>query len=92
MRIRKSPSVALLVKKMKALDEPAVDRGPEPLLAEGQAAEYLGFTQRALQAWRSRGGGPRYVRISSRAIRYRRCDLDAWIVERLHKDASEYRE
>jgi predicted DNA-binding transcriptional regulator AlpA len=84
--------MALLVKKLGRAQDHPIDRGPEPLKSEGEAAEYLGFTQRALQAWRSRGGGPRYVRISSRAIRYRRCDLDAWIMQRLHNDASEYRE
>jgi hypothetical protein len=31
MQVRKLPSMALLVKKMKALDAPAVDRAPEPL-------------------------------------------------------------
>jgi predicted DNA-binding transcriptional regulator AlpA len=84
MRVRKPPSMALLVQKMKTLDASAVDHGLEPLLGEGQAAEYLGFYTTRFAGLRSRGGRPRYVRISSRAIRYRRCDLDAWIRERLH--------
>lgn len=32
---------------------------------------------------RVEGGGPRYVRVSARAIRYRRRDLDQWIADRL---------
>ena len=34
----------------------------EALLREGEAAEFLRFSPRALQAWRYRGGGPRYVK------------------------------
>ncbi|MCC3305534.1 helix-turn-helix transcriptional regulator [Sneathiella sp. HT1-7] len=52
------------------------------LINEKQAAEYLGYTVRALQNWRVRGGGPKFVRISPRSIRYRLRDLDAWIDER----------
>ena len=59
---------------------------PEALLDEAQAAAFLGFAPRTLQAWRQRGGGPLYVRISSRAIRYRRRDLIAWVEKRLVKN------
>lgn len=51
---------------------------PDALLREREAAAFLGFSQRALQAWRLDGTGPRYVRISSRAVRYRRRDLLGW--------------
>lgn len=62
---------------------------PDPLLNEKQAAAFLGFTTRTLQAWRQRGGGPRFVRISSRAIRYRRHDLREWVESRLKSSTSE---
>lgn len=68
---------------------------PDALLSEVQAAALLGFTPRALQAWRQRGCGPRFVCVSARAIRYRRCDLIAWSKARLRtstSDASEQRE
>jgi predicted DNA-binding transcriptional regulator AlpA len=52
-------------------------------LSEDQAAEYLGFTPKALQAWRCNGRGPTYIRISSRAIRYRKNDIDNWLESRL---------
>jgi hypothetical protein len=51
---------------------------PDTLLSEQLAAALLGVTLRALQAWRQRGGGPAFVRISARCIRYRRKDLIAW--------------
>ncbi len=58
------------------------------LINEQEAARFLGYTGRALQNWRVRGGGPRFVRVSSRSIRYRRCDLIAWAEARLRDSAS----
>ena len=53
------------------------------LIPEQEAADFLGYTARALQNWRVRGGGPRYVKVSARSIRYRRRDLIAWAEGRL---------
>ena len=59
------------------------------LLTERQAAQLLGFTPRALQAWRRTGAGPRYIFISARAVRYRRSDLSTWIDARVRKSTSD---
>lgn len=59
------------------------------LITEQEAAKFLGYTVRALQNWRVRGGGPKFVRVSSRSIRYRRRDLNTWIEERLCSNTSE---
>lgn len=59
------------------------------LIGEREAAEFLGYTIRALQNWRVRGGGPAFVKVSSRSIRYRRCDLNAWIESRLRSNTSQ---
>lgn len=48
------------------------------LIDEKQAAEFLGYTVRALQNWRVRGGGPKFVKVSRRSVRYRRRALIAW--------------
>lgn len=61
------------------------------LINETDAADFLGYSIRALQNWRVRGGGPPYVRISSRSIRYRRRDLNAWAEGRLERNTSEFR-
>ena len=50
----------------------------DSLIAEEEAAQFLGYSSRALQNWRVRGGGPNFVRVSLRSIRYRRRDLIAW--------------
>jgi len=65
---------------------------PEALLDEVQAAALLGFSPRALQAWRHRGGGPKFVKVSSRAVRYFRKNLIEWAEERLRQSTSDQSE
>lgn len=70
--------LAPTMKHHKHLSRVTLPDDPDALLREEQAAALLGFTPRALQDWRMRGSGPRFVRISARAVRYRRADLFAW--------------
>ena len=51
---------------------------PDALFKEPQAASFLAVSERTLQSWRLRGGGPVFIR-AGRAIRYRRRDLLDWI-------------
>lgn len=60
----------------------------DQLLNEQEASRMLGFTIRALQNWRVRGGGPQYVKISKRSVRYRRRDLLAWVNKHLKANTS----
>lgn len=48
------------------------------LLREKQVAQELGLSVRALQAWRSKGVGPVYLKLG-RSVRYRREDLEAFM-------------
>ena len=64
-------------------------RDPDELLRPREAARLLAFSPRALEAWRTRGGGPRFVRVSARAVRYRRGDLVDWARERLRCSTSD---
>ena len=50
----------------------------DSMITETEAARFLGYTVRALQNWRVRGGGPKFVKVSSRSIRYRRRELIDW--------------
>jgi excisionase family DNA binding protein len=52
------------------------------LLTQDEAAKFLRLPPRTLETWRVRGGGPRYIKISRRSVRYRRADLDAWVASR----------
>ena len=55
----------------------------QALIDEKAAAAFLGLTNRTMQAYRHRGGGCRYIRISSRCLRYRRIDLRLWAEARV---------
>lgn len=75
-----------------ALDQPAgrpIPSDPNALLFPIEAGYLLGVERRTLDGWRHRGGGPPFVRISARAIRYRRADLLAWIEARVVSSKSE---
>ena len=52
---------------------------PDKLLTEAEAADLLGFTVRALQGWRYKGGGPQFVKINGKSVRYARRELRKWI-------------
>lgn len=53
-----------------------------PVLRPQAAAAYLGLSVVTLQRQRARGEGPRHLRLSERAVGYRREDLDRWLEER----------
>jgi predicted DNA-binding transcriptional regulator AlpA len=60
------------------------------LVNEKEAAQFLGYTVRALQNWRLRGGGPDFVKVSSRSVRYRVSDLSQWVDSRIVNSTSSH--
>jgi predicted DNA-binding transcriptional regulator AlpA len=67
----------------------ALNQPDRVLLTEAEAAELIGFSPRFLTERRYRGGGPLYVRVSARAVRYRPADLEAWAEERVRSSTSD---
>ena len=61
----------------------------DQLLTEKQAADLICYTQRALQNWRVRGGGPHYVKVGGRSVRYQRRDVLNWIEAHKRKHSSQ---
>ena len=59
------------------------------LINEKEAGDFLGLSDRAMQKMRQTGGGPRYVHISSRCLRYRRIDLRTWAESRIRTSTSD---
>ena len=51
---------------------------PDPLLTPQQVARWLGKPLATLYAWRSRGQGPRGIRVGN-ALRYRRSEVEQWL-------------
>ncbi len=63
---------------------------PENLITTEDAALLLAVSPRTLEAWRLRGGGPRYVCLTNRrTVRYRKSDIDAFIAARLRISTSD---
>ncbi|WP_377509682.1 helix-turn-helix transcriptional regulator [Octadecabacter sp. R77987] len=60
------------------------------LVDEREAASILCYSVRALQNWRHRGGGPDFVKVSSRSVRYRRDDLEKWIAARTVSNTAQH--
>ena len=60
------------------------------ILTIDEAAAYLATPKATLYTWRTRraGFGPRAVKMGG-CLRYRRSDLDAWVVEHLEPAESE---
>ena len=50
-----------------------------------EAAKYLSLSQSTLDKWRAMGKGPTCVQLGSKAVTYRRLDLDAWLKARQRK-------
>ncbi len=53
------------------------------LLTPQDIAEMTELSVETLAQWRSQGKGPPYVKISRNCVRYRHCDLDGWLAERI---------
>lgn len=54
------------------------ETAPNPLLNTGEAATYLRLGPQTLNNWRSKGRGPKCVRLGRRVM-YRQSDLDAYV-------------
>jgi len=62
----------------------------EELLNNKQTANYLSVSEAFLNRDRWAGATIPFIRVGSRAIRYRKSDLDNFINSRVHTSTSEY--
>jgi predicted DNA-binding transcriptional regulator AlpA len=53
------------------------------LLTPEDLAEITGLSVETLAQWRSQRRGIPFIKISRNCVRYRQCDLDAWLTERI---------
>ena len=61
----------------------------QALIDEAEAAKFINQSKRTLQGYRYRGGGPLFVRLSRRCVKYRRIDLRRWAEARLRSSTSD---
>ena len=77
---------------IEAGDEPAgrpIPGDPSAALLTAEVAFLLGVTVRTLETWRLRGGGPRYIALGHRTVRYRRRDVLAFMQARERRSTSD---
>jgi hypothetical protein len=55
----------------------------DELLTPRDVAGIVHMSPRTLEAWRSEGYGPKFLRINPRVIRYRRVDVENWLADKL---------
>lgn len=70
-----------------AVASPAVPALEDYLSRDG-AATYLGVSRSYLAGLACRGGGPAFIKLGSRLVKYRRSDLDAWAAARVRQSTS----
>lgn len=73
---------------MRNVSGKAIHLDDETLYDELVISKNLDCEQKTLQAWRSRGGGPPFVKIG-RLVRYRGFDVKRWIDSRTVRSTSE---
>jgi predicted DNA-binding transcriptional regulator AlpA len=62
----------------------------QTMLRPPEAGRYIGLSTSTLAKQRLRGDGPKFVRLSPRAIGYLQADLDDWVTSRRCLSTSEY--
>lgn len=65
------------------------DLDPALHIDEKKAAEYLGISHKTLQGYRVKGGGPEYIKVGARSVRYKIADIIKWAENRKRKNSSE---
>lgn len=74
---------------MSSTAAPALNpKRSKTFLTTKDAAEYLGLQRTTLEAWRCRGGGPKFGKFG-RSVRYKLTDLEAWVELRTRSNTSE---
>lgn len=71
------------------LDQTSKRQAPTKYLSTKTVADLTGVSVRHLERLRIEGGGPRYIRVHARCIRYDPADVVAWINERKFAHMSE---
>ena len=60
------------------------------LLTPAQAGAQLGLTTGALAQLRYLGTGPRFIKLTAKAVRYHQSDLDAWVARKSRTCTRDY--
>lgn len=89
-RVRHHPKFLLLDRRAQYIAGQGIGADPDMLLVTKQLAEWLGVPVQWLEIGRSKGYGPPFRRLGTRAIRYRVGDILRWLEDRSHKSTADY--
>jgi predicted DNA-binding transcriptional regulator AlpA len=64
-----------------------VDGDDNDLLSTSQVAEWFGTSEQWLELGRCKGYGPPFIKLGPKRVRYRRCDVVAWLLSRTQAPA-----
>jgi hypothetical protein len=84
------PTKHHLDKRALALIEQANAGTDDELLSTLRTAVWLDVSPQWLEIGRSRGYGPKFIKLSPKRVRYRRGDVKCWLQERAHSSTNEY--
>ena len=62
----------------------------DTLLTVEDAASHLKISKHTLNRWRVTGEGPPFIKYGPRLVRYLVSALDAWALDRLYANTSQY--
>jgi hypothetical protein len=61
----------------------------EKLISTQDAAELIRLKPQTLRSLRSKGGGPRFCKLSTNRVAYRPSDLETWIESRCRRSTAD---
>jgi hypothetical protein len=67
----------------KLVKPPSASAPIGALLSPEDVAAITGLSVETLAQWRSQRKGIPFLKLSRNVVRYRQCDLDAWLAERI---------
>jgi predicted DNA-binding transcriptional regulator AlpA len=88
--VAESLALSVLVWACTGTTERIMDVQSQRLLRPPEASDYVGLSTSTLAKMRITGGGPKFVRLSPRAIGYFEADLVEWLMEKRCASTSEY--
>jgi hypothetical protein len=62
----------------------------DDMMTSSAVAEWLQVSKQWLEIGRCKGHGPKFIRLSSQVVRYRRGDVKSWLADRQYAHTAEY--
>ena len=84
---RRSPRTFHLDRRVASIIAAEVDGDDNDLLSTSEVAEWFGTSEQWLELGRCKDYGPPFIKLGPKRVRYRRCDVVAWLLSRTRAPA-----